>query len=35
MPILDNPELKVDYDIPYEVSDGTITLSLPDGKATI
>lgn len=35
MPILDNPELKVDYDIPYEVADGNITLTLPDGKATI
>jgi len=36
IPLLDNPELKVDYDVPYELVNGTVVFELPGGEqATI
>lgn len=36
MPMLDNPNLKVAYDTPYELKNGTIVFELPDDEqATI
>lgn len=34
--MIDNPDLKVEYDVPYELTNGTIVFQLPeDERATI